>query len=145
MSDESKKAASATKKPAPKPLKRAGEKSPAAKKPAAKPDSKKTLYRRKIEAQLQEIDAKIDVLKAKVSKAGVDARIELEERLEALRGKRRDLSAGIDRLKDAGEDAWEDLKGGIENAWDEVQEAYADLAKGVSGAVAHFKKPEKRA
>lgn len=110
-----------------------------------KPVSKKSAYGRKIEARLDEIDGKIESLKAKAAKASVDVQVELEERLDGLRAKRRDFKARVARVADAGEDAWEDLTDGIENAWGEIQDAFSDLSKGVIGAVSRFRQPKKSA
>lgn len=85
-------------------------------------------YREKFEAQLQEWDAQLDLMKARASTLKADAKIEFEGQLTALQQKRREASAKLEDLSQRGEDAWEDLKAGTEGAWSELANAMDSIA-----------------
>ena len=94
--------------------------------------SKKDAYRKKLESQLDEWEAKIDVLKAKANQAEAGAKVEYYETIENLQNKRSQAKDKLQELRNAGEDAWEDLKGGLEQSWSE-------LAAAVKAATSRFK------
>jgi len=94
--------------------------------------SKKDAYRQKLESQLDEWDAKIDVLKAKANKAEASAKVEYHEMIENLQTKRSKAKDKLQELRHASEDAWEDLKGGLEQSWSE-------LGAAVKAATSRFK------
>ena len=85
--------------------------------------SKKEAYEKKLEAQLDEWNAKIDVLKAKAERAGAEAKVDYEETIEDLKQKRSAAKSKLQDLRQAGDDAWEDIKSGVEQAWDEFGNA----------------------
>ena len=88
----------------------------------------KEAYRKKLEAKLDEWDAKLDVLAAKAGNASADARIGYENELAALKVKRAAAREKLGELSKRGENAWEDMKGGMENAWDEMGKAIDKVA-----------------
>jgi len=94
--------------------------------------SKKDAYKQKLETQLDEWNAKIDVLKAKAKKAEAGAKVEYEKTLEDLQKKRSAAKDKLQELRDAGGEAWEDLKGGIDQAW-------SDLGSSIESAMKKFK------
>jgi len=83
--------------------------------------SEKKAYQDKMEAQLREWQAKIDVLKAKADKAEAEQRAKYYERIEKLRAKKKAADAKFAELRQAGEGAWEDIKAGMEKAWDDLK------------------------
>ncbi|MGH8575395.1 MAG: coiled coil domain-containing protein [Gammaproteobacteria bacterium] len=85
-------------------------------------------YREKLEAQLQEWDAQLDLMKARASKLKADTKIEFESQLTALQQKRREAIARLEDLSQRGEGAWEDLKAGTEGAWRELADAMDSIA-----------------
>lgn len=93
---------------------------------------KKQAYEEKVDAQLKELSAKIDVLKAKAEKSGADAKVKYYEKIEDLEKRRSVAREKLKELKAAGEDAWQDLKGGVEAAW-------SDLGAAVKSAMNQFK------
>jgi len=93
-------------------------------------ESKKT-YQEKMEAQLREWSAKIDLLKAKAEKAKADAKITYLKQIEELRSKQESVKQKIHEFKESGDEAWEDFKEGVE-------EAAADLKKALKRAVTRF-------
>jgi chromosome segregation ATPase len=79
--------------------------------------SEKKAYREKLQSQLDEWDAKIDVLKAKANKAEASAKVEYQKTIEDLQDKRSKAKDKLQELKNASGDAWEDLKEGVEESW----------------------------
>ena len=88
----------------------------------------KEAYEKKLQAQLGEWEAKLDVLGAKARSATADARVSYENELESLKSKRLVARQKLDELDQRGEDAWEDRKDGVEDAWDEMGKAIDKLA-----------------
>ena len=83
----------------------------------------KEAYEKKLEAQLKEWEAKLDLLSAKAQKATADARIKYENELESLRSKRAAARKTLEELGKRSENAWEDMKVGAEKVWDEMSKA----------------------
>jgi hypothetical protein len=92
----------------------------------------KEAYRKKMEAQLKEWDAKLALLSAKAEKATADARISYENELESLKRKRAAAHKTLEELGKRSENAWEDMKDGVEKVWD-------DMSKAMEKVVARFK------
>ena len=88
----------------------------------------KEAYQKKLEAQLNEWDAKLAVLSAKAQKATADARISYENDLESLKSKRKTAHQMLVEMGKRGENAWEDMKDGAEKAWDEMSKAMEKVA-----------------
>lgn len=83
----------------------------------------KEAYIEKLDAQLREWGAKIDLLKAKADKAEAGAKIELHKQLDAVRARQESAQAKLKELQAVSEDAWETLKDGSERAWHELKVA----------------------
>lgn len=84
------------------------------------------LYRKKMQAQLDEWKADLDKLRAKASRASADAQLKLNKQLRELEGKLEKGKATLAELADAGEDAWESFKDGVESAWDSLKSAISE-------------------
>jgi multidrug resistance efflux pump len=89
---------------------------------------KRKAYEEKLDAQVKEWSAQIELLKAKADKAKADVKIEYYKTIEALQSKQNEAKAKLQELKTAGDEAWEDLKTGAEKAWAEVKTAYHDAS-----------------
>jgi hypothetical protein len=89
---------------------------------------KRKAYEEKLEAQFEEWNAQIALLKAKADKAKADAKIEYYKNIEALERKQEVAGTRLRELKTSGDEAWEELKTGAEKAWDEVKAAYHSAA-----------------
>lgn len=83
----------------------------------------KKAYQERMEAELREWQAKIDVLKAKADKAQADQKLEYEEEIESLREKQEEVRERLEELQEAGEDAWQEVKAGLDAAWEEMRSA----------------------
>ena len=93
---------------------------------------KRKAYEEKFDAQLQEWNAQIALLKAKADKAKAEAKIEYYKTIEALQHKHDMARVKLQELTAAGDGAWEDLKTSAEKAWVEVKTA-------LHGAASKFK------
>jgi multidrug resistance efflux pump len=89
---------------------------------------KRKAYEEKLDAQVKEWSAQIELLKAKADKAKAEVKIEYYKTIEALQSKQNEAKAKLQELKTAGDEAWEDLKTGAEKAWAEVKNAYHDAS-----------------
>jgi hypothetical protein len=81
-------------------------------------------YEEKLDAQLQEWNAQIALLRARADKAKAGAKLEYHKTIEALQRRQDEAGAKLHKLKNAGDEAWEDMKTGAEKAWDEVKAAF---------------------
>ncbi len=78
-------------------------------------------YESKLEAQLAQWEAEIDVLKAKAKRQGVDAMVGYDKTIDALQRKREEIKNHLLNLKGASDDTWESMKAGAEQAWLELK------------------------
>jgi uncharacterized coiled-coil DUF342 family protein len=85
---------------------------------------KKDLYIEKLNAQLKEWSAAIDVLKAKADKATADLKIGYQKQLDDLKAKRDVARDKINDVKAAGDDAWERMATAMEKAWADIKAAF---------------------
>ena len=85
---------------------------------------KRKAYEEKLDAQLDEWNAQITLLKTKADKGNAEAKIEYYKAIEALQHKQNEVETKLHELKTAGDEAWEDLKTGAEKAWAEVKTAF---------------------
>ena len=98
-------------------------------------EEEKKTYQEKIEEQLKEFAAQIDVLVAKGEQAKEDAKVKYAKQIEALRAKQESVRQTLQGLKEPGGAAWEDLKRGIDSA-------IGDLKGAVQNAASRFKEKE---
>lgn len=82
------------------------------------------VYEEKLEAQLKEWKAQIELLKAKAANASADAKIEYQETIDSLQRKSDGLKGKLAELKDSGDDAWEEIKTGAAKVWSDVESAF---------------------
>jgi len=85
---------------------------------------KRKAYEQKLDAQLDEWNAQIDLLKARADKAEAEAKIEYYKTIDTLQHKQAEVRTKLHELKTAGDEAWEDLKTGAGKAWAEVEAAF---------------------
>ena len=93
---------------------------------------KKEAYREKLEAQMREWSAKIDLLKARADKAEAEGKIEYKDRIEDIRQRKAAVQAKLQELQNASDAAWKDIKAGTEKA-------AADLRDALQSAFSKFK------
>jgi len=90
---------------------------------------KRKAFEEKLDAQINEWNAQLALIKAKAAKAKADAKVEYYTTIEALQLKRDTARAKLHELKASGDDAWEDLKTGAEKVWDEIKSAFHAAAE----------------
>ena len=83
----------------------------------------KESYQDKMEAQLKEWQAKIDLFKARADKAEAEQKIKYYKKIESLRGKQQQVHHKLDELRSASGDAWEEVKSGVETAWKDLKDS----------------------
>lgn len=81
-------------------------------------NEKRDAYVQRLKAKMDEWNAEIAKLSAKVDQAKAESKIKYYDQLEDLRAKRRDIQDKIAGIEQAGEGAWEGLKQGLENSWE---------------------------
>jgi uncharacterized protein YjbJ (UPF0337 family) len=91
--------------------------------------SKRKEYEKKLDAELRDLNAQIELLKAKADKVQAEVKGEYGKAIEALQQHKLHHAKGkLQELKSAGDDAWEDIKKGAEKAWDDMKTAYQDAS-----------------
>ncbi len=83
--------------------------------------STKDAYKQKIEAELELVQANLEVLKAKAKSAAADTRISYAQEIENIEDNYAIVQSKLDELGEAGEGAWEHLKKDIESSWDSLR------------------------
>lgn len=89
--------------------------------------SNKEAYIKKAEAQLNEWNAQIDLLKAKGGNLAADAEIEFKKKLDEAEKKRAELSAYLDQLADKTDSVWDDVKDEAEEKWNAVNKTFSNF------------------
>ncbi len=89
---------------------------------------KRKAYEEKLDAQFEEWNAQIALLKTKADKAKADMKIKYYKNIEVLERKQEVAGTRLRELKNAGDEAWEGLKTGAEKVWDEVKTSYHKTA-----------------
>jgi archaellum component FlaC len=74
-----------------------------------------------MKAKLDELDKKIEDLKAKAEKASGEEKIKLEQKWKDSAGKRAELAKKYEELKSAAADKWQDVKKETEHAYEELK------------------------
>jgi hypothetical protein len=85
---------------------------------------KKAEYQKRMEEELEDLDRRIERLKARAADAGEEARARLEKELAELEPKREAARKKLEQFQAASAEAWEDMKEGVGNAFDELKQAY---------------------
>lgn len=88
-------------------------------------------YEQKIEAQIDELGARMELLRAKANQATADAKIKITERLGELRTQQAETERKLQNVREAGEDAWKELRSGMDDALKSLQ-------NGVEQAISKF-------
>lgn len=84
------------------------------------------LYRQKMQAQLDEWEAMVGVLKARMSKASAELQLGINQQVRALESGIAGCRTKLSGLASAGEDAWESTREGVESAWGSLKSAVSD-------------------
>lgn len=83
-------------------------------------------YVEKLKAQLDEWNARIDLLEATARRTKAEARLEYQKRVEPIRGKWTEIRERLAELQSAAGQSWEVVRDGIEAAWSELREGFEE-------------------
>ena len=89
---------------------------------------KKDVYWEKVEAQLKDWKAKIEILENKAAKATGETKTELVRAIGELRQKKEVVKEKWDKMQKEGSAAWDAMKEGLEKAVSELKKAYDKVA-----------------
>jgi hypothetical protein len=78
-------------------------------------------YETKLDAQLAQWKADIDVLKAKAKRTGVDVMVNYDKAIDAMQEKHEEASKQLRNLEASSDEAWENVKAGTEKVWLELK------------------------
>jgi hypothetical protein len=91
--------------------------------------SLKDAYHQKMEAQLEEQQARLELLKAKAKRALAEGKIIAYEELADAEQKMAAAKGHLKNLAHSSEAAFKEMKGGMESAWHELWSACQNAAK----------------
>ena len=89
---------------------------------------KKEEYQRELAAQMRELDAKVDELKAKAARANDAVKAEFARDMDALDRQKAVLNQKIDAVKSSSASAWSDVKAGANSAMESIRQTYDKAA-----------------
>jgi len=85
-------------------------------------------YKKKMDADLEKLDSKLDTWKEKAKDAKGDAKVALEKQIDTLEVQRDKVREQLKDLKGDTKDAWAEVKKGLDKAMGELSDAF-DKAK----------------
>lgn len=91
-------------------------------------DTTRDTYRRKREAQLRELGARVDRWEEKLRKAAAEGEVRYREELEEIRSKLEIARVRLSLLGDAGEAAWQEIRDGLDDAVKDLRTAVGEAA-----------------
>jgi hypothetical protein len=95
-------------------------------------DEKKA-YQEKMQAQLKDWAAKIDVLIAKAEKAGGQKKVEYQEQIQKIQAKKKLAEEKMQELRASGEETWVDIKESFEKISTDLRGALNKFLYGEEG------------
>ncbi len=78
------------------------------------------------EKQYEKIKPRIEQLKASAKTMSADARVELQEQIDALKEKQGVFEKRLTEIKAASGDAWKELSAGTKSAWDDLERTFTN-------------------
>jgi hypothetical protein len=89
-------------------------------------DTKEKAYQQKMEAQLKEWKAKIDIAEARAEQVGADAKIKYAEQIETINEKYEQAQQKLAALQDSSKEAYQELRSGLDKAVQELSDSMAE-------------------
>lgn len=86
-------------------------------------------FQKKLEVQLNELDAKIAKLREKGRDLKDKAKVDWDQKMAELEKKREAASAKLAEVGHSSAEAWKDVQKGAQSAWDELDKAFRDASK----------------
>lgn len=90
---------------------------------------KKEMYKKKMEAQVNELIAKIDLLSAKADKTKASAEINISKSIDDIRLKKKAVDKKLEELMSTGNESWEKVKEETESSYNQLKENANDILK----------------
>lgn len=84
---------------------------------------RREIYKEKAQAKLDELNARIDLLKSQMKGQAADAKLALSGQIDLLENKREDLMSRMGQLRTGAQDAWDEIQAGLDRAMDDVEHA----------------------
>ena len=81
----------------------------------------KKAYIEKVQAQIREWEAKLDLLHAKADISTAEMKIKYMKSIKKLKQQKAHIEEQLDELQEAGEDVWEGIKGKVDDAQEELR------------------------
>lgn len=85
--------------------------------------SMRDAYRQKVEAQIEELNARLKLAQAKAKQLAADGKIAAFEEIAETEKHLVTLKAKLAAMGKASEGAWTDLKAGVDLAWKDMEQA----------------------
>jgi len=89
-------------------------------------DPKEKAYRQKMEAQLKEWKAKIDIAEARAEQVSADAKIKYAEQIETINEKYEQAQEKLAELQDSSKEAYQEIRSGLDKAVQELSDSMAE-------------------
>ena len=86
-------------------------------------------FQKKLEAQLNELDAKIAKLREKGGDLKDEAKVNWDRRMAELETKREAARAKLAEVGRSSAEAWKDVQKGAQSAWDDLDKAFRDATR----------------
>ena len=86
-------------------------------------------FQKKLEAQLNELDAKIAKLREKGRDLKDEAKANWDRKMADLETKRDAARAKLAEVGHSSAEAWKDVRKGAQSAWDELDKAFRDASR----------------
>lgn len=92
--------------------------------------SEKELQKQKMQARLDELRAEVDRLEAQAKGASADARLAVNERIDALQRRIAEGKSALGALAETGAEAWASAREKAASTWDAAKAAYEEGVRG---------------
>lgn len=89
---------------------------------------KQEAYQEKAEARLRELEARVDLWRAKAGQATAEAKLQFQELLETVGSRQKTVQGRLQELREVGAEVWEEARANVEDALGELQQAVDDAA-----------------
>ncbi len=90
--------------------------------------SEKQMYEARLDADIRELNARIELLRARTAKAAVQTRMAIGRELDRLAEQKSALAGRLDELRGLGEAGWEKLRDAVNSAKREVADGLEAVA-----------------
>ena len=97
-------------------------------------ENKMEIYKEKAQARYDRFNAKIDEFVARFNETKADAKLEMKNQFEDLTNQRRTVADKLDRMRNAGEDAWQEMRSGVDDALDDLERTYQKTTQKLENA-----------